>query len=148
VSDRRYGAYSPECVEDKFSEVHSSKQPIKRGGEHSWATWRHPFGVETRRLSSVRCAVTYQGVATRNDATTREILAHSAGAQPNFASTFSEVHMAPVFGEGDFSKVNQERRAASSASLIFVTTSTGSSTSTINRSLVSSFRWITMVLSR
>jgi hypothetical protein len=49
-------------------------------------------------------------------------------------TAFSEVCMAPVFGEGDFSKVNQERRAASSASLTFVTTSTGSGTSTINRS--------------
>jgi hypothetical protein len=34
----------------------------------------------------------YQGVATRNGATTREILAHRTGAQPNFALTgFSEV---------------------------------------------------------
>jgi hypothetical protein len=29
----------------------------------------------------------YQGVATRNDATTREILAHRTRTQPNFAFT-------------------------------------------------------------
>jgi hypothetical protein len=54
--------------------------------------WWHPFGIETRPLSSIRCTVMYQGVATPNGANTREILAHRTGARPNFVLTeFSEV---------------------------------------------------------
>src|SRR5215217_3244305 len=83
--------YSPKCVEEEFSEVHSSKQLIRRRAKHSATAWRHPFGVQTRRLSAFRCTVVYQGVATRNGATTREIPAHQIGARPNFACTgFSE----------------------------------------------------------
>src|SRR5215213_7430572 len=50
-------------------------------GRRNAATKYHPLRL---RVS--------QGVATRNGATTREILAHLAGARPNFALTeFSEV---------------------------------------------------------
>jgi hypothetical protein len=52
----------------------------------------HLLGVETRQLRAIRCAIVYQGVATRNDATTREILVHRTGAMLNFVMTeFSEV---------------------------------------------------------
>jgi hypothetical protein len=70
---------STECVEEVFSEVRRSK--------HSATARWHPSGAETRRLSTIRCTFVYQGVATRNGATTREILAHRTGAQPNFACT-------------------------------------------------------------
>jgi hypothetical protein len=57
--------------------------------------WRFnypPFVVNTQRLGTIRCAVVYQGVATRNDATTQEMLAHRTMAQANFVMTeFSEV---------------------------------------------------------
>jgi hypothetical protein len=46
-----------------------------------------PYGVKTHRLGSSSCTIVYQEVATRNDATTREILAHRTGIQPNFAFT-------------------------------------------------------------
>src|SRR5215217_1701307 len=84
--------YSPECVEVEFSEVHGSKQPLRRSAKHSTTAWWHPFSVETLRLGSSGCTIVYQGVATRNDATTREILAHWTGTQLNFALTeFCEV---------------------------------------------------------
>ena len=79
-------------LEEEFSEVHGSKRPIRRSAKHSTTAWRHPFGVKMFLLGTIRCTVVYQGVATRNDATTREILAHRTGTQPNFALTeFSEV---------------------------------------------------------
>src|SRR5215211_5217593 len=62
--------YSPNVVEEEFSEVRGSKRLIGSGSQHSTTAWRHPFGVETRRLRSIRCTVMYQGVATRNGATT------------------------------------------------------------------------------
>jgi hypothetical protein len=40
-------------------------------GANSTAWW-HLLGVETRRLRSIRCPVVYQGVATRNTATTSQ----------------------------------------------------------------------------
>jgi hypothetical protein len=83
----RSEAYSPECGEVEFSEVRGSKRPIICGGKYSTTAWRRRFGVETRRLRTFRCAFVYQGVATRNDATTREILAHRTGTQLNFAFT-------------------------------------------------------------
>jgi hypothetical protein len=70
---------------EKFSEVHGSKQPLRRSGKHSTTAWWHPFSVKTLRLGSSSCTVVYQGVATRNGATTREILAFPARAQLNFA---------------------------------------------------------------
>ena len=80
---------------ENFSEAHGSKQPLRRSAKHSTTAWWHPFGVETLRLGSSSCTYVYQGVATRNDATTREILVHRIGTQPNFALTeFSEVHEA------------------------------------------------------
>src|SRR5215208_729372 len=85
--DPSRGTYSPECVEEEFSEVHGSKRPIRRSAKHSTTAWRHPFGVKTLRLGSSSCTVVYQGVATRNDATTREILAYRTGTRPNFALT-------------------------------------------------------------
>src|SRR5215208_3752651 len=72
---------------EEFSEVHGSKQPLRRSGKHSTTAWWHPFSVQTLRLDSSNCTIMYQGVATRNDATTREILAHRTGTQPNFAFT-------------------------------------------------------------
>src|SRR5829696_7174505 len=84
--------YSPKCVEGVFSEVHSSKRPTELSRKRPRAAWWHRFGVETHLPSSVRCAAVYQGVAARNAPTTREILAHMTGAEPNFAFTaFSEV---------------------------------------------------------
>ena len=65
--------YSSVCVEDEFSEVHSSKRSTKRCSERSRAGRWHPIGVETRRFGAFCCHVVYQGVATRNHATTREI---------------------------------------------------------------------------
>jgi hypothetical protein len=56
--------------EGEFSEVQGSKRIIGRRGPHSRAAWWHPLGIETRRLSSIRCTVIYQEVATRNSATT------------------------------------------------------------------------------
>jgi len=80
---------------DKFYEVQGSKRLIGRGAQHSTTAWWYPFGIETRRLSNIRCTYVYQGVATRNGATTREILAHRTGVQPNFAFTeFYEVQLA------------------------------------------------------
>src|SRR5215208_3858519 len=84
--------YSPKCLEVEFSEVRGSKQPLKRSGKLSTTRWWHPFSVETLRLGSSSCTIVYQGVATCNSATTREILAHRTGTQPNFAFTeFYEV---------------------------------------------------------
>src|SRR5215204_7142179 len=74
--------YSPECVEEEFSEVHGIKQPLRRSGKHSTTAWWHPFSVKTLRLGSSSCTIVYQGVATRNDATTREFLALRTGTQP------------------------------------------------------------------
>jgi hypothetical protein len=74
--------YSPKCLEEEFSEVRGSKRPIRRSAKHSTTAWRHPFGVKMLLLGTIRCTVVYQGVATRNDATTREILAHRTGTQP------------------------------------------------------------------
>ena len=73
--------YAPKCVEVEFSEVRRSKRPAKRGSVPSRAAWQHHFGAETPRPSSVRCSVVYQGVATRNAPTTREILAHRSGTK-------------------------------------------------------------------
>src|SRR5215213_4261644 len=67
-------AYSPKCLEkEEFSEVHGSKQPLRRSGKHSTTACWHPFSVETLQLGSSSCTVVYQGVATRNIPTTREI---------------------------------------------------------------------------
>src|SRR5215203_1312927 len=68
-----------------FCEVHGRKRPLRRIAKHSTTAWRQPFGVKTLRLGTIRCTNVYQGVATRNSATTLEILAHRTGAQPNFA---------------------------------------------------------------
>src|SRR5215210_3846906 len=76
---------------EEFSEVHGSKRPMERFCERSRATWRDPFGLGTWRPCIIRCLDVCQGVATRNSATTREILAHRTGSQPNFVCTkFSE----------------------------------------------------------
>jgi hypothetical protein len=84
--------YALNVGEDEFSEVRGSKQPLRRSGKHSTTAWGHPFGVETLRLGSSSCTIVYQGIATRNYATTREILAYRTGTQPNFVMTaFSEV---------------------------------------------------------
>src|SRR5215216_609080 len=57
--------------------------------------------VETRRLGAIRCTVVCQGVATCNSATTRELLAHRTGAQPNFAELRQgEVRSAAKLGSG------------------------------------------------
>jgi hypothetical protein len=55
---------------DEFSEVRGSKRRIGRSAKHSTTAWRHPCGVETLRLGSSSCTFLYQGVATRNGATT------------------------------------------------------------------------------
>src|SRR5919107_4008554 len=63
--------YSPECVEEEFSEVHGSKQPLRRSAKHSTTAWWHTVSVETLRVGSRSCTIKVcQGVATRNDATT------------------------------------------------------------------------------
>src|SRR5918995_964280 len=56
----------------EFSEVRRSKRPDKPGHKHPRGAWRGFFGVLKPRRGSVRCSVVYQGVATRNGATTRE----------------------------------------------------------------------------
>src|SRR5215208_6332863 len=73
LSGRKSWRYSPECVEVEFSEVHGSKQPLRRSVKHSTTACWHPFSVETLQLGSSSCTVVYQGVATRNIPTTREI---------------------------------------------------------------------------
>src|SRR5215218_596858 len=88
--------YSPKRVEAEFSEVGGSKQPIRRSGKSSITTWWHPFSVKTLRFGSSSCTVLYQGVVTRNGATTGEIRAMSAmlavlsagtaAAHPHFVS--------------------------------------------------------------
>jgi hypothetical protein len=70
---------------EEFCEVRGSKQPLRRSGKHSTTAWWHPFSVEILRLGSSSCTILYQGVATRNGVTTREILRykilrHSIGA--------------------------------------------------------------------
>src|SRR5215208_1447213 len=70
-----YEAYLPKCVEEEFSEVRGSKLPIMHSLKLSTTAWRYLFGVETRRLRSIRCTIVYQEVTTRNRATTREFLA-------------------------------------------------------------------------
>jgi hypothetical protein len=77
--------FPPKCVEGEFSEVRGSKRPIRRSGRHPTTACWAPFGVETWRLRTFRCTFVYQGVATRNGATTREIPAHKTWARPNFA---------------------------------------------------------------
>jgi hypothetical protein len=57
-------------VEEEFSEVRGSKHLLKRNDKHSTLAWLNLFGIETLRLSSVRCTVMYQGVTTRNSAIT------------------------------------------------------------------------------
>jgi hypothetical protein len=52
--------------------VRGGKQPTRRSSKHSTTAWWHLLGVETRRLRSIRCPVVYQGVATRNTATTSQ----------------------------------------------------------------------------
>src|SRR3712207_3307886 len=78
--------YSPNCAEQEFCEVRSSKRPIEHSGRRSTTAWWHRFGLRTRRLRSSRCSFVYQGVATRNGANARENLAPRAEARPNFAS--------------------------------------------------------------
>ena len=63
----------------------------------------HPVGVKTHRLGTIRCTDLYQGVATRNGATTREILPPSGRSDAalheavNFALlAISEVCIAPA----------------------------------------------------
>src|SRR5215217_3653635 len=86
----------PDKGREKFSEVRDSKQSVRRSGKHSTTAWWHPFSAGTLRLGSSSCTIVYQGVATRNNATTREILAHRMGTQPNFAITaFYEVRVVP-----------------------------------------------------
>jgi len=86
---------------EEFSEVQGSKHPIRRSGKHSTTAWRHPLGVKTRRLGTFCCTFVCQGVTTRNGATTREILAHRTGAQPNFAlSELCEVRSPAKLGSG------------------------------------------------
>src|SRR5215212_8071947 len=75
------------ALEEVFSDVRRSKQPFRPSGKHSTTTSQHTRGVEAWRLSAIRCTILYQGVATRNGATTGEILHPRTGAQPNFAST-------------------------------------------------------------
>src|SRR5215208_6871030 len=70
-----YEAYLPKCVEEEFSEVRGSKLPIMHSLKLSTTAWRYLFGVETRRLRSIRCTIVYQEVTTRNRTTTREFLA-------------------------------------------------------------------------
>jgi hypothetical protein len=79
--------YSPECVEGEFSEVHRSKQLLYGPPSPHQQAAPHPFGIRARRLRSIRCTFVYQGVATRNSVTTREILTHRTGAMLNFALT-------------------------------------------------------------
>src|SRR5215208_6703244 len=62
--------------EDEFSEVHSSKRPIRSHAKHPTTAYWYPCSVEKRRLGAFRCTNVYQGVATRNDATTREFRGH------------------------------------------------------------------------
>src|SRR5215211_8572931 len=71
---REFERYSPKCLEGLFSEVRRSKRPIRRRGKHPTTACWHPLAGERPRLRSIRCTEVYQGVATRNDATTREIL--------------------------------------------------------------------------
>jgi hypothetical protein len=70
---------------EEFSEVRCSKRPIICGGKYSTTAWRRRFGFATRRLGTFRCTNVYQGVATRNGATTREISHPRTGPKPNFA---------------------------------------------------------------
>jgi hypothetical protein len=45
-----------------------------------------PLGSKRLRLGSSSCTFLYQGVATRNGATTREILAHRTGPMQTFTA--------------------------------------------------------------
>jgi hypothetical protein len=53
--------YSPNDLEEVFSEVRGSKQPTICGGKYSTTSWRRRFDVETRRIGTLRC--TFFGAA-------------------------------------------------------------------------------------
>src|ERR687894_1126052 len=84
--------FSHQCLEkDEFCEVHGSKRFLYVPAKPLTTGSATPFVVKTPQLGTIRCSVVYQGVATRNGATTQEILTIRTGATPNCASTeFSE----------------------------------------------------------
>ena len=51
--------------------VRRSKRSVERSHKLPALAWHEPFNVQKRRLSSVRCTVMKQAVATRNASTTR-----------------------------------------------------------------------------
>src|SRR5215211_9011846 len=75
--------------EGLFSEVRRSKRPIECRGRHSFTARWTLFCARIRRVGAIRCTNVYQGVATRNGATTREILAHRAGVRRSSANRTS-----------------------------------------------------------
>src|SRR5215208_7919631 len=79
VFDPPTGQIATFSTAEEFCEVRGSKQPLRRSAKHSTTAWWHPFSVETLRLGSSSCTYVYQGVATRNIATTREILTVGPG---------------------------------------------------------------------
>jgi hypothetical protein len=90
------GLFTETRRKGSFSKVPRSKRPTELSRKRPRAAWWHRFGVETHLPSGVRCAVVYQGVATRNAPTTREILHPRIEAQPNLAlSGFSEHRRVP-----------------------------------------------------
>jgi hypothetical protein len=74
--------YSPKYLEEEFSEVHGSKRFLYVPPSPCLRALLPPFVVKTLRLGTIRCTFLYQGVATRNSATTREMLAQQ-GSQYN-----------------------------------------------------------------
>src|SRR5215217_300194 len=69
----RLEAYSPKCVEEKFSEVRRSKQLRQPPPRPLRMAASQPIDPETRRPCAIRFANTYQAVATRNGAIARKI---------------------------------------------------------------------------
>src|ERR671911_2854001 len=89
--------FTPVPRKDEFCEVHGSKRFLYVPAKPLTTGSATPFVVKTPQLGTIRCSVVYQGVATRNGATTQEMLAHRTGVQVNFALTeFSEVHTIPI----------------------------------------------------
>ena len=71
--------------------MNSPKFKVASGSSTQWQAldnraWCTPLGLKRLRLGSSSCTFLYQGVATRNGTTTREILAHRAGPMQTYTT--------------------------------------------------------------
>jgi hypothetical protein len=91
LGPKTHGREAFQLFSKQFRKVNSPKFTVANGP--SGASPSSRLQHEGTTLASKRfelvavVALVYQGDATRNDATTREILVHRTGTQPNFALT-------------------------------------------------------------